>query len=506
MRFFRTFINEAKDQLDISILAASKYLTSDAKKKEFLESPVVVETKFDGVKLTIVYINDTGDYTKDWIVSYKGEIQYPAEFDFASTSKIKKSSIANAQFKLVFEHLKKITPVKGIPKNTEFFIEMLMKKPTLSSNYSKHGMILIASSPCTYTDDFGRLRTKSTFDTSKRDKYSPILQIPTPTLLFKGILGNKFSFSGNIQDKQLLSKYNEFKDSINWDNADSMIQGISSMFLALDSEYGDHKEEGVVIIFADKILKFQQGYQVDQAARAEIKNKFKGTPEEEANYWNNVRLNALNIINRISSGPLKYVNFPKFLEDAAKELKILKLNFTHPKKDELQIKDDISGNIKLISRKNIKGNNNFLFLGKYRILTTAHYNIIKRGLREYDGGVICIVTSNETKGTIDLRTKLVKLAFPEIEVIHHSTGNLFGIMQKASKNINVILAGTDRVQSYRTLIKDNPDLSVVETNRPAGSISASEVIKNINDFEFFKKNTPKEIHSMYKELVQVYGI
>ena len=206
---FRNYLTEAKDQLDISIQAASKYLTKKKKKEEFVSTPVKVEVKFDGVKITLVYKDTTGDYTKDWIVSYKGEIQYPEEFDFAATSTIKRSSIANAQFKIIFDHLKKITPnMPKIPLNTEFFVEFLMKKPTLSSNYTKHGMILIASSPCKWEDNFGILKTQSTFDTSKRDKYAKILEISTPPVIFKGILGSQSTFEKSILSPELKIAYN----------------------------------------------------------------------------------------------------------------------------------------------------------------------------------------------------------------------------------------------------------------------------------------------------------
>lgn len=507
----RTYLTEAKDQLDISIQAASKYLTSDAKKDAFVSANVSVEMKYDGVKITLVYIDDTGDFTKDWIVSYKGEIQYPKEFDFAADSSIKKSSIANAQFKLVFEHLSKITPNLGnIPKNTEFFIEMLMKKPTLSSNYTKHGMIIIASSPCTWEDNFGKLKTQSTFDTSKRSKYSKILDIPEPTVIFNGILGSESGFENSIKVPELKSAYNDIKSAIDWSDIDSIIRNVSEMFLSLDSKYGSHKEEGVVIIYknGERILKFQQEYQVDQAARKIIKDRFKESDADVENaYWDSIRLNAMNIISAVTRGKLpKYVDFPDTLENCAKALKKLNLSFEHSKKNNLQIKDDIQGNIKMILRKNLKGNNNFLFLGKFRVLSTAHYNIIKEGLKKFDGGVVCVVTSKDTKDTKDLRTEMVKKAFPKIEIVHHSTGNLFGIMGKATKNINVVLAGSDRVSAYKATLSRNPDLSVEETKRTNSDISASKIIENINDEKYFKKNTPKAIHSMYKDIHRVYKV
>jgi hypothetical protein len=48
---------------------------------------------------------------------------------------------------------------------------------------------------------------------------------------------------------------------------------------------------------------------------------------------------------------------------------------------------------------------------------------------------------------------MIEKAFPDIEIVHHSTGNLFSIMNKATKNINVILAGSDRVSAYKISFK-----------------------------------------------------
>ena len=506
------YLNEAKDRLDISIQAASKWLTSDKKKEEFLSTPVDVEMKLDGVKANLLLINDTGDYTKDWIVSYKGEIQYPTEFDFASTYSIKKSSIANAQFKLVFEHLKKITPnLFGIPINTEFFIEMIMKKPTLSSNYTKHGMILIASSPCTWEDNFGKLKTRSTFDTSNREKYSKILKIPTPELIFSGVLGNQATFESSIRSKDLKEKYNEFKSSINWNDKDSIISGISQMFLALDSKYGNHKEEGVVIKYKDgsRYLKFVQPYQTDQAARAIIKSKYKeDDPEDENLYWDRVRLAALNIIQNLTHGKvIKYSQFPEFLEKAAKELKKYKLDFSHAKKNTLQIKDDIAGQIKLQSRKSLKGNNGSLILGRFQPLTKGHEKMINLAKKESDSIVICVVRARKPdpeKNPIpyDLQVKMIREVYPDAEIITHSTANLFSIMQKASHNINTIYAGTDRAAAYRNIISRNKELSVREVKRTDEDISASKVRQAIkdNDMKTFKQLMDRKLWKYWDEL------
>jgi len=507
LKSFSGFLTEAKDQLDISIKSVGKFVTNDKKRDNFLSDSCVVEHKTDGIKITLIYVGDTGDWTTDWIVAYKGEVQYPGEFDFAADSSIKKSSIANAQFQIIFNHLEKQGKISGIADSTEFFVEFLMRKPTLSSSYKQtHGMVLIAYSPTSYTNKMGKLKSSPTaFNTEGRDKYAKIIGLDVPALLFEGILGNPATFEKSIKMKELKSIYAQRKSSMNWTNKELLIDDLREMFLEVESVYGG-VEEGVVIDFKNgTILKFQQEYQIDPEARRAIKARYNEDEDDKNDlYWKQVRMYALEIIMRITVKPVTEKEFPNFLKKAAKELKGTTIRFKHTKRDNTMIKDDIQGNIKMILRKRLKENNNFLFLGKFRILTEAHYKIIQKGLQDYDGGVVCVVTGKETKFSKDLRNKMVKTAFPKVEIVNHSTGNLFGIMGKADKNINIVLAGSDRVSDYKHSLSRNPDLSVVETLRTDDDTSATKVIANIEDEKYFKKHTHKSIHKMYDEIKELY--
>ena len=198
MKTFTEYLIEVKDMIDVSVITVAKYIgktkNSPDKLNEVMTTPCIIEHKTDGVKITVIKTKDnTGDFTKDWIIAYKGEIQYPGEHNFASNDDIKQYSINNAQFKMVFDHFEKITKKNiDIPLNTELFIEFLMSKPTLSSNYTqKHGMVLLAASPTKYTTTFGKLASKSEgFDTTNRNKYAKILELDVPLVLFKGTLDN----------------------------------------------------------------------------------------------------------------------------------------------------------------------------------------------------------------------------------------------------------------------------------------------------------------------------
>ena len=493
---------ESKDMLDISIQAASKYLTTSSKKEEFLTTPLIIESKYDGVKVTILKINNTGRAEEDYLVSYKNNIIYPDEFDFVSNSHISKKSIGSAQFQFVWDHLKKLRKTK-IPVNTELFVEYLMKKPTLSSKYTKlHGMILIGYSKSSYEIKGAKLFTHPNgFNTDKRNEYASDMKLGVPAVLFDGILTPKTSFLKGIKNDILKGLYRERADDINWDNNDSVIQSISRMLLDIPSEFGG-KEEGVVIKYKTKnvIIKFQQEYQVNQKERAKIKQGFRGTPEEETQYWNNVNKIVENIVKNIDKSDLH-----KALKDVSKFLKTYTPTFNHPVKDNDMIKEDIQLSAKMMISKQLPGSNGAMIIGKFRVLTKAHYDIIREARAKYDTVTVVVVSSKDTKGTKTLRNDVMNSCFNDIEIINASTGNLITLLNKAKNNINVIVSGTDRVQGYENQLKKTKGISVQEVHRSEFDISATKVIHNLDDLGYFKKNTPDCVHKYYNDYLRVYN-
>jgi len=499
---FRNYLIETADKLDISILAAGKYLTSDKKRSDFLSKPVVVEHKTDGVKLTIIKKSNTG-HLDDYIVAYKGNILYTDEYNYQPNTKVKKESIGSSQFKEVFTHLTKLGK-NAIPVGTELFIEYLMRKPTLSSNYSRtHKMVLIAWSKSTWTDKFGKLKTSPNgFNTQNRDSYAKELKIDVPQLLFSGVMGTSKSFQDGIINKNLRTEFNKRDKSMSWDVDELLIDDIRELFLSVESKYGG-KEEGVVIKYDDRYLKFQQEYQVDQVARLQIKMKYReDNPLDETNYWNNVKRVAFEISQGITVGSR---SLPDVIGELSDDLRRYKLDFTHSKKGPAIIKDDIQVNAKNLLIKSMEGNNNALILGKFRVLTKdGHVKLIERALRTYDNVVIDVVTNKETKGTKSLRERMLKATFPGVTIINSINGNLTTIIQKSPHNINVIYAGSDRVRSYQDQLKHTVGVTVKEMTRSDSDISASKVIDNIDDKQYFIANTPKQIHDMYDEIRAAY--
>ena len=197
--------------LDISIKELRKAITSSKKASEFIRKHVKVVEKVDGTKLTIIRNDspfDPNDYTKNWLVAYKGNIIYPTEFGGLEgrEKEIKSQALGTSQYKFVHDHLKKIHPDTGsIPKNTEFFIEFVQNKPTVTRDYArKHGMFLVGFGPSTHADVRGQLLTTSSFsdDPKKLEEYRNILQLGSFPVVFDGNFSSRQSIYDGIQQSR----------------------------------------------------------------------------------------------------------------------------------------------------------------------------------------------------------------------------------------------------------------------------------------------------------------
>lgn len=502
------FITESVsgDRLDISILAANKFLNSSKKLEWFFNTPVEIEAKTDGVKVTALKIADSGDLS-DWIIAYKGHILYSEEFNYNSDDNIKKSSIGSSQFKIVLDHFKSLGKT-SIPVGTELQLEYLMRKPTLSSNYERpHGIVLIGYSKSTYTAEFGILKTKNSgMKTEKRDFYAKELKLNVPLKIFDGVMSSKEEFERGILAKDLKIAFSKFKEFFDFSDYTDTYNRLSSLLLGIPSVFGG-KEEGVVLKFSDgKILKIQQDYQLDQVKRAEIKNKWKESDESSENqYWENVKGSAYDIFYKID----KKKPLSDMLSQMSSLLKRYELNYTHSKKNETIIKDDIELNVKTLILKSLKGNNGCLVLGKFRVLTKAHFNLIKLATKEFDKVLVCLVSSKDTAKTEDLRLRMLEVALKQfgnkVQIVKSSNGNLLRIISNSDFNINAVYAGSDRVSDYEKQLKNVLGMKVKELVRTDEDISATKVIANINNEKYFKQNTPKEIHFLYSDIMKAYS-
>lgn len=491
-------LNETRDQLDISILSADKVIKTKSDIENLLNTEVTIEHKTDGTKLTVIHVADNGDIS-DWIIAYKNGILYKEEYEYQDVKEIIKKSIGTSQYKLVFEHFKKLGKT-GLPINYEFAIEFLQRKPTLSSNYlNPHHLVLIGYSKCNYKVDFGLLKTDSKkMETELRDEYAEILKIDVPNKLFKGYLKD---FENGIISTNLNKVYRENFERFETDDPELLWKAICDTLLEVESVYGG-KEEGVVIKYNNKIIKVQQSYQLDKKARRAIKSQYQSDEESERIYWDSVFKMAKDFANQCNTGTLE-MRMLKLSE----LLKTTDISITHSKKNDLQIQDDIHSKAKFMIIKNIEGNNGCIVLGKFRVLTNGHCNVINSALKEYDRVLVCVVSSNLTKDTLQLRKNMLLQTFGnKITIIDSSSGFIKSIVSKSPFNINTVYCGTDRKANYEEQLKNVAGLNVKEYKRDSNAISATKVIANLNDFEFFKANTPKEIHNLYDQIRIAYSV
>lgn len=490
---------ETRDQLDISILSAEKWIKSKNDIETLLNTHLSIEHKTDGTKLTVVHVANNGTID-DWIIAYKNSIFYANEFKYQDMKDIKAKSIGVSQYKIVLEHFANLGKC-NIPVGYEYSIEFLQRKPTLSSNYTDpHHLVLIGYCPCSYKVEFGTLRTNSkVMLTEFRDSYAKEMSIDSPNKLFNGVLGTKESFEAGIINDNLRKEFK--KSDISWSDPEEIWSGICKLLLSIESKYGG-KEEGVVIKFGNTILKVQQEYQLDKDARARIKAKTQMSVEDENKYWSDVHKLAKKFTQECNTG-----NFEMRLEKLSKLVANENLKIFHSKKNEIQIKDDIQLSAKLLIRKALEGNNGCLVIGKFRILTTAHVAVINEALKNFDRVLVCLVTSKETKATLPLRRKMLEMTFGNnISIIETSSGFIGRIIQMSPFDINAVYCGSDRLEDYVSQCKKLLGVNVLEYERNANAISASKVIANLDDKKYFRENTPKQIHKLYDTLVDTYEV
>lgn len=492
--------------LDISILNADKATTTPQKLQDFLSKTYYITEKFDGTKLTLWRNGEpwNADYTKNWVVAFKNQILYKEEFEDISRQDIMEFSVGISQYGLIHDHLEdNHINTKDFPLNTEVFIEFIQNKLTTTRDYHmKHGLYLIGYAKSSAEIVGGMIKTNpASFETINRFEYATVLDIATPPILFKGKLDSIESI-----DKGMLGHYPmEVWELYKSQYEANPYETIKKVFLSIESSLGG-KSEGVVLEANDAIYKFVQEDQYDKELRYAKKLRYQATPEIETKYWYS--------INHFAKDFTKSMDFQKPLETLLKLLnyKVYKMSnnsiaYAFESKLEnrkdlteedilMKIKDDLFLTAKQLILDRLPENQNALFIGKFRIPTKAHIQIIEDALKEYSHVVVCIVKAKkDAKESLPLEVQsdiLTSIFGDSITIITHSTGNLTSIVNKSPKRLRYILAGSDRVDSYEGQLKRHPSLSVVETKRKENfdeEVSATRAITSIKsgDLEEFEK-------------------
>ena len=429
--------------VDISIKNFKNVLNKPSELKPYLNKKCKITQKSDGIKIVLVF-NSKGE----WEVHYKNhKINKETFYGFGDNEyKNLASSSGYAQYIQIFNHLEKIKTT-SIPKNTKFFCEFIMKKATLTRSYKQTGALVLLS-------------VENHWNDAETEKYAKILQLKTPRVLA----------SGNFE-KEILPKLEEFM------NAESVFGGV---------------EEGIVLTFENgEKFKLLQPDQHDLAKRREIKASFYESPE----YYIKINKEIQNLPN------LNNISW-KYIRDNIKLPKSEKL--THLQ----QIEDALE---RALAYKEMIDKGVGLILGKFRVFTKEHEKLVKKALAEKDikKVVICMVTSKDTEYSRALRMEMLKKfkdsfnTSKEIEIIEHSSGNLYSIFKKIGVNPLKLYCGTDRVESYRKMVA-HLFTKVIETKREQDSISATKALANIENKAEWDKIVSTSLRIMYDEIKRFY--
>jgi len=497
----RDYIVEAKsgEMLDISIPNADKVFAN--KEHEMFQSEYTIEEKMDGVKLTIFRNDkpyDAKDFTNNWIVAYKNNILHAGEFKSVTPKKAKEHGIGVSQYKLVFDHLKKVhKAAKEIPTNTEFFIEFLMKKPTLTRDYEhNHGMILIGYAHNAKIDtknDF-RLYTKETKLNQKLNQhYADILKLDLPYKMFDGNLQTFDDFKRGAINPNLIKAINKHKKEIveayqreNWKHAYEVIK---DLFLTIPSAYGG-RIEGIVMRnkSTNKMYKMLQSDQHDKEARQLIKQRYNMDKDEQNAYYSELRTIADDILKIVdTSGSHHDVMIQ--ISQAVHKRKLPK--DLHTKKNDHQIKEDLHLTVKTKYEKMLHGWAGVV--GKFRIITKEHVNMIEYALKKYKGVSVMLVTGSRDILLSEENKKILKEIFKgkDIEFFISTTGNIVSLERKTRNPIVAYVSGPDRKNDYKKQLQSRNSDAILDVydagKREDISASKAEEALKSNDIQTLRK-------------------
>ncbi len=546
MKSFRQYIQEkliteAKfEMLDISILNGLKMFKTDKAIQEMLSKSYRVEEKFDGIKISC-YRNqedyDPSDYSKNWILAYKNFILYPFEHQDLKDSKIKAESYGNSQFKFIHNIIKKShKKLKNIPKNTEFFLEFLMKKPTTTRTYSEegtHSVILISHSPTNFRISDGKIySTPSEF--IQRDEiahdFSSATGINEPPVVFSGplVVNNKFNEAGIHYDglREVFSK--SFKKNINDQLVNKtykdILSSLNDLFTAYGSSKGGSKIEGSVFVPQDgsKVFKFVAADQYSKETRLDNKKNLVGDLDEQNKFFSLLDNKAEEIVSGLDQ------SLP--VEDLLREVSHLVYtdpleDIEHSSKTALNKQDDLYLKVKTLVmdlkdhtssayvKQSIRDKNGLgFFIGKLRIPTIAHFQIIKDALKKNPEGLILALVDTKKFGLpFEDRKSLIEEAFPSVKVIKAQNANFSWVLTPFKNIVSTIFCGEDNKVAYTSQIETfnkthSTSIIIDVMNRPEeDEVSATAVEKSIKDDDekTFKKLTPKEVWTFWEKLKEL---
>ena len=549
MKSFSQFITEQLlaetkfEMLDISIQNGLKLFKNDKSIQSMMLTSYRIEEKMDGIKLQILRNAEDYnplDYTKNWIVSYKNYILYPFEHQDVKDAVIKKESFGNSQFKFIHSIIKKAhKKLKNIPKNTEFFLEYLMRKPTTTRVYSEdgiHSVILISHSPTNYTIHNGRI-TSTPSEFIQRDEiaheFTAATGIMEPPIIFSGPLfiekNGLLDFnSAGINNSELASLYNKsfkklFKENILNKNYKELLSNLNQLFTSYPSSKGG-EIEGSVFVPQDgsKVFKFVAADQYSKDKRNENKKNLIGE-EDETQYYNKLENKA----DEINSTLDNTLTVEDILKEASHIIYTTDLSdIEHSTKTNLNKQDDLYLKVKnLVMDLKDPTSPNYVkqlvkdktglgfFIGKLRILTKAHFQIIEDALKKNPEGLILALVDTKKFGLpFEDRKKIIEEKYPEVKVIKVQNANFSWVLNPFKNSVSTIFCGEDNKVSYEKQLKDFNTahsttiiLDVMKRSDDDISSTAVEDAIKTDNFKAYKQLTPPEMLSYWDQLKELWN-
>lgn len=396
--------------LDISIKELRKVITSVKKAADFIRKHIIVVEKVDGTKLTLIRNDkdyDPKDYTKNWIVAYKGNVIYPTEFEgLAGREKeIKTSALGTSQYKFVHDHLKKVHPDTGsIPKGTEFFVEFVQNKPTVTRDYAKkHGMFLVGFGSSGFADVRGQLLSTGGFtdDPEKLNAYREVLQLGAFPTVFEGNLSSREAIYEGIAeardyDPRLKEAFDVVLPTADFSNPLSIIEAVIAAFSQLQSVLGGQAEGVVIKVGGDEVSE-QQLYKIlaadqhNKEARVAKQQRFRGTPEEESSYWDDINSVVDELLDEVPKGEPE-----EMLHQLSRAVYTMKeVPASHPVKTKINKQEDVllTAKLRLLGTGSHRAQKIALIPMAAKPFHAGHDSLIKAAIDDGNDSVIVLVST-----------------------------------------------------------------------------------------------------------------
>ena len=230
-----------------------------------------------------------------------------------------------------------------IATGTEFFIEFIQNKPTITRDYAKlHGLYLVGYGPTKFLVSRGQLHSTASFknDPVELHKYASILKLGMFPKLFEGNLSSYEAIMQGVVDEGLRRLVSTEMSGIDFSDPLQIVNGMISTFSKVQSSLGGQAEGVVITVGGDdmtpeKLYKVLASDQHSKEARHLKKSRYLGTDDEENSYWKEVNRVVDDVLDRVGTGDpeqtLKKVSKIVYSMDVP----------SHPVKKPINVQEDI---------------------------------------------------------------------------------------------------------------------------------------------------------------------